>query len=515
MTTDEEDEPVALGTSLDADGGVLRRRKQRHALLVKALPIVADPSATALGALLLHAAEHTRGHYAPLLAACALLSTLFAAPLQFMNKRAQPFAHTASLAAWSFAVLAALLAVLRPREGSMPLAACGWVGVFLQGLALALGGGTPVHKRSSSKYLRKLESLSVDTRSTGTVLDAPEDVWQRIERHLVSRDLGALASTAKAPQWCSAYTTPQRWRKRLKQLAAVEPTCSDVAIVSPRAGLPPRRHKDRGTLDWKFACYLRDRGAPLLRCCRCGDVDAIANLEDIRLAPCARCGRASAAHRRCLEKDIVRPVLGSDVRGEDVGSCPACGTALDAGTRMPCDVTEFGACVWHDGPRLRRAVLRVCADALLVYVACSKLQGRNAFVDQCGREPDTLRPIFVVWLTLQVALLRVVRSDAYSETLMHIWQHRGSVVKYLALYGFHVVAFVLNMVAFLPWGAPRCDASQLVAWGSFLMLALGTLVSAACLGAFERTTYLVLTVADLAEPPGSPTTARHLPPPQR
>ena len=84
---------------------------------MKALPIVAAPSATALGALLLHAAEHTRGHYAPLLAACALLSTLFAAPLQFMNKRAQPFAHTASLAAWSFAVLAALLAVLRPREG--------------------------------------------------------------------------------------------------------------------------------------------------------------------------------------------------------------------------------------------------------------------------------------------------------------------------------------------------------------------------------------------------------------
>ena len=143
MTTEDEDEPVALGCTLDADGGVLRRRKQRHALLVKALPIVAAPSATALGALLLHAAEHTRGHYAPLLAACALLSTLFAAPLQFMNKRAQPFAHTASLAAWSFAVLAALLAVLRPREGSMPLAACGWVGVFLQGLALALGGGTP------------------------------------------------------------------------------------------------------------------------------------------------------------------------------------------------------------------------------------------------------------------------------------------------------------------------------------------------------------------------------------
>ena len=96
---------------------------------------------------------------------------------------------------------------------------------------------------------------------------------------------------------------------------------------------------------------------------------------------------------------------------------------------------------------------------------------------------------------------------------MHIWQHRGSVVRYLALYGFHVVAFVANMVAFLPWGAPRCATSQLVAWGSFLMLALGTLVSAACLGAFERTTYLVLTVADLAEPPGSPTaTARHLPP---
>ena len=151
---------------------------------MKALPIVAAPSATALGALLLHAAEHTRGHYAPLLAACALLSTLFAAPLQFMNKRAQPFAHTASLAAWSFAVLAALLAVLRPREGSMPLAACGWVGVFLQGLALALGGAPDRPRRSSSKYLRKLESLSVDTRSTGTVLDAPEDVWSKIERHL-------------------------------------------------------------------------------------------------------------------------------------------------------------------------------------------------------------------------------------------------------------------------------------------------------------------------------------------
>ena len=140
-----------------------------------------------------------------------------------------------------------------------------------------------------------------------------------------------------------------------------------------------------------------------------------------------------------------------------MGSCPACGTALDAGTRMPCNVAEVGACVWHDGPRLRRAVLRVCADALLVYVACSKLRAyaTQGFVDQCGREPDTLRPIFVVWLTLQVALLRVVRSDAYSETLMHIWQHRGSVVRYFALYGFHVVAFVLNMVAFLPWGAPR------------------------------------------------------------
>ena len=305
----------------------------------KHLPIVAAPSATALGALLLHAAEHTRGHYAPLLAACALLSTLFAAPLQFMNKRARSVAHTASLAAWSFAVLAALLAVLRPREGSMPLAACGWVGVFLQGLALALGGGTPVHKRSSSKYLRKLESLSVDTRSTGTVLDAPEDVWQRIERHFVSRDLGALASTAKAPQWCSAYTTPQRWRKRLKQLAAVEPTCSDVAIVSPRAGLPPRRHKDSGTLDWKFACYLRDRGAPLLRCCRCGDVDAIANLEDIRLAPCARCG---ARRRAKVLGRISRPVLRSDVRDEDVGSCPACGTALGADARRLARA-EFGA----------------------------------------------------------------------------------------------------------------------------------------------------------------------------
>ena len=50
-------------------------------------------------------------------------------------------------------------------------------------------------------------------------------------------------------------------------------------------------------------------------------------------------------------------------------------------------------------------VLRVCADALLVYVACSKLRAyaTQGFVDQCGREPDTLRPIFVVWLTLQVA----------------------------------------------------------------------------------------------------------------
>ena len=123
-------------------------------------------------------------------------------------------------------------------------------------------------------------------------------------------------------------------------------------------------------------------------------------------------------------------------------------------------------------------MLRVCADALLVYVACSKLRAyaTSAFMDQCGREPDTLRPIFVVWLTLQVALLRVVRSDAYSETLMHIWQHRGSVARYLALYGFHVVAFVLNMVAFLPWGAPRCMKSQLVAGGSLLMLALAMMV---------------------------------------
>ncbi len=69
------------------------------------------------------------------------------------------------------------------------------------------------------------------------------------------------------------------------------------------------------------------------------------------------------------------------------------------------------------------------------------------------------------------------------------------------------------MVAFLPWGAPRCASAPLLEWGAATMLALGTLVSAACVVAFERTTYLVLTVADLAEPPGSPTTtARHLAP---
>ena len=113
----------------------------------------------------------------------------------------------------------------------------------------------------------------------------------------------------------------------------------------------------------------------------------------------------------------------------------------------------------------------------------------------------------MVWLTLQVALLRVVRSDAYSETLMHIWQHRGSVVRYLALYGFHVVAFVANMVAFLPWGAPRCATSTrrvgLVAHAGAGDAGLGGVPRA-----FERTTYLVLTVADLAEPRGSPTTWR-------
>jgi hypothetical protein len=36
------------------------------------------------------------------------------------------------------------------------------------------------------------------------------------------------------------------------------------------------------------------------------------------------------------------------------------------------------------------------------------------------------------------------------------------------------------------------------------MLLLGSLVSVACLAAFGRTTYLVLTVADLAEPAPAP-----------
>ena len=85
---------------------------------------------------------------------------------------------------------------------------------------------------------------------------------------------------------------------------------------------------------------------------------------------------------------------------------------------------------------------------------------------------------------------------------MHIWQHRGSVVRYLALYGFHVVAFVANMVAFLPWGAPRGihhnwsrgARSSCWRWGRWSRRR----ASAPSSG---RPTWWP-TVADLAEPPG-------------
>jgi len=509
----EDDEPVALGCSLDADGGVLRRRRYRRDAFLKALPIVAAPSATALGALLLHAAESSQddGRAAPLLAACALLATLFAAPLQYLGGKTPPVARAASLAAWSFAVLAALLAVLRPQEHPQ-LAACGWVGVFLQGLALASGSSTEIERRASSSSMRKLTSLASSVHGSDTVLDAPEDIWARIEAHLASRDLGALAASSKAPQWCAAYTTPPRWRRRLAQLARGDIRAAAKA-TSPRVSSlpPPRRRADGGTLDWKFACFLRDRGAPLLRCCRCGEVDAIVDLSEIRLAPCSQCGRSSAAHRRCLEEKIgVRPVSSSDVRGEDVGAC-TCGTAFDAGTRAPdWNASELGACILHEGHRLRRAMLRLCADALVAFVFCAKLRAFSieTFVAACQREPPPLRAAFVLWLTLQVALLRVVRSDAYSDVLSTIWQHRPAVAGYLALYAFHVVAFAMNVAAFSPlplflWG-PRCVRAPLVDGAAVGMLLLGSLVSVACLAAFGRTIYLVLTVADLAEPAPAP-----------
>ena len=132
----------------------------------------------------------------------------------------------------------------------------------------------------------------------------------------------------------------------------------------------------------------------------------------------------------------------------------------------------------------------------------------HVVVAACQREPPPLRAAFVLWLTLQVALLRVVRSDAYSDVLSTIWQHRPAVARYLALYAFHVVAFAVNVGAFSPlpalvWG-PRCVGAPLVDGAAVGMLVLGSLVSLACLAAFGRTTYLVLTVADLAEPAPAP-----------
>ena len=429
-----------------------------------------------------------------------------------------------------------------------------------------------------------LETTAASPRGGAAAL--PEDVWLLVEAHLRARDLATLGATAKRPAWCAAYARPKDW-KRVFARRGIVPRRSgdnnapvffdkapvfdatvtgnlrslgdaydrleamlDFAFAPPRRGVPAesrvraasfRRGKDapahvalepKRALGWKFACFLHDRGAAVLRCRCCGEVDDARGPNEFCLAACEACGAAGAAHRRCLERRAGLPRVVVDPSAEslaarDVGACPGCGARLAPGLRRPDGPRELASCLSADALRLAKTAATLAPRLLLCLAVAAHLEARaharhrrlaaacgarGAWGDADADAATTFRPVkvaFALWMALQLLLFHLFASPAFSDMVSRIWRGpRDHVRLYLRLYAYYVAAAALVVAQFSPlahlFATVTCGApGPLAAAARAALAALGWLnllvyvaVSGACLFLFAKANYHLLTVSD-------------------
>ena len=281
-----------------------------------------------------------------------------------------------------------------------------------------------------------------------------------------------------------------------------------------RHGRPQSR-----ALPWKLACVLHERGAPLVRCASCGEVD----LGDDRefLAPCPHCP-GMYQHRRCLEKDLDldmdRVPYGTINDGDLVDQwrrerrrtlrCPLCGAGLALATRPPRGPVEVVAVLWRDrrnALRVARRCLQQWTLALLLVTAIARRHGHHS----CSCH--LVNPVMAWYLLQQTCLFEVFITHRFSAVVARLWSTptRNAVGFYLRLYFYYIFASAGILASFSPLPLlfadhPRRDEEPSLATrcvrGTFAVLAwvnvlLYFAVSSSCLYIFVKTHYRLPTVA--------------------
>lgn len=632
---------LVLARDLDATSSPFASRDRALGFIFDAVSLFAAPLASLAGIALFAGADFLGGDQdvfqpgqnsrrtvlSPVLAFCAFAATLASAPLQFRLERrfstqgGATLSHRrfvalrlVALAAWSFAVLVALAALIRytacngcalalsigRRVGKSvvhsPLGACGWGGVAMQLAVLvcappadSLEAAVDLMNRrrqEKSNQTQRLASskhrwhLGAFTCAPKVLSLLPDDAWRMIEDYTAAADLVALSGASKRIPWCVAYTRAARWRRlfatrsenTFESFAAAKPSLAhsefgndgrqtnrtiapqrdlrrtafipppDNAFAGTRGPLrlfvqaidayrvlwrglevalgPPESHRSferffdstigesphssattrrewrrriyavlatrSRAFAWKLACVLHERGAPLVRCTLCGEVD-LGDASKEFIAPCQGCGIASCAHRYCVERDLGINVYSSASRdifwgtfsapltaasqNEPRFTCRACGRNLDASVRAPRGPLELFTILVQDCRRVS-AVLAKCfvkwAIAVTIMTAFEQpwalrgrwfesLQFRADFEMLCSFYRPVLdtvsrRPTFTWYLLQQTILSEIFFSRRFSSIVTRLWTlaTRNGVRFYLRLYFFFVVSSTVIALSFSP-----------------------------------------------------------------
>ena len=301
-----------------------------------------------------------------------------------------------------------------------------------------------------------------------------------------------------------------------------DPQLRERAVRALRTGADRRRELRRRpiirsrALPWKLACVLHERGAPLVRCASCGEVD----LGDDRefLAPCASCGTASYHHRRCLEKDLdlgaSSPAFFYATVDDDMLAleerhlhrplcCAHCGSGLALEARPPRGPLELLAVLRKDRAAPFRVGRRCLQQWTLVLLGVTAL-ARGNYSCRC------LSPVMAWYLLQQTCLFHVFVTHRFSAVVARLWSTatRNAVGFYLKLYGYFILASAGILANFSPLPllfsttqkndhaaslARRCvhDAIAVLSWANLIVYAI---ISSACLYLFVKTHYRLPTI---------------------
>ncbi|KAH8072640.1 histone demethylase [Aureococcus anophagefferens] len=226
----------------------------------------------------------------------------------------------------------------RPRGGGGGARAAEFLGVLAAPLASALGVVPPRTRRGRFVALR-LVALAAWSFAVLASLAALLRYSLGRGRGAISREFFGDASGSPSP-----HALLGLGGVGLQGLALL---LSEASAAAARAAADGAR-----ALGWKFACFLHDRGAPVLRCGICGDVDDAQGPNEFVLAPCARAALTAPRDRRCLEGAGLPAVVGAaGAAGRDVGACARCGRGLAPGLRHPAGPRELGAAPLRDRHR--------------------------------------------------------------------------------------------------------------------------------------------------------------------